>query len=140
MNAKDARDVLQEINFISRDVSGLLDQIYGERFAMYAKGFGRYLADDLTEIQELRHSTSSSSSTAPSSPPGNVRMDSMLYILEASTRSLASQMAALPNMSADPTAREGLSELKANWSKFTDQHAMLKEELKEDGWLIRFRT
>ena len=35
---------------------------------------------------------------------------------------------------------EDITELKAQWEKVSRARGLLKEELKEDGWLIRFRT
>jgi len=35
---------------------------------------------------------------------------------------------------------EDLAELKEQWEKVLRARGLLKEELKEDGWLIRFRT
>jgi hypothetical protein len=34
----------------------------------------------------------------------------------------------------------GSDELGLEWDSVVAQHAMLKEEMKEDGWLVRFRT
>jgi len=38
------------------------------------------------------------------------------------------------------TSRDDVDELKEQWGKLVRVRALLKEELKEDGWLIRFRT
>jgi len=35
---------------------------------------------------------------------------------------------------------EDIAELKEQWEKVLRTRGLLKEELKEDGWLIRFRT
>jgi hypothetical protein len=35
---------------------------------------------------------------------------------------------------------EDIAELKEQWEKVLRARGLLKEELKEDGWLIRFRT
>jgi hypothetical protein len=40
----------------------------------------------------------------------------------------------------DGVSRPGAEELCVEWERATTQYAMLKEEMKEDGWLVRFRT
>lgn len=35
---------------------------------------------------------------------------------------------------------EDLEDLQRQWQKLSRQYVSLKEELKQDGWLVRFRT
>jgi hypothetical protein len=73
----------------------------------------------MVEIQELRHSSS-----APTE-----RLNSLLS-------TLTEQIAILtPNIEAAQAP-----ELRAEWDKLLGKQKLLTEEMKEDGWLIRFRT
>jgi len=89
------------------------------------------------EIQEVRHS--SSSSTSPT------HLNSLLTTLAESVTNLEPRITRVTPESrwrekGDDNVRARIEELIGEWSSLADQHAMLKEEMKEDGWLIRFRS
>lgn len=93
------------------------------------------------EVQELRHSTVTTSYQAvPSSPDS--RINSMLSHLDSSINSLAPRVAKLcaETTALDGALRDGVDQLKIDWQRVSEQQSLLREEMKEDGWLIRFRT
>lgn len=106
---------------------------------------GYDVAEIRIEIQELRHSASASSSTSPV-PSSNVnstsRIDSLLANLDSSVASLTPRIATLPIEIEQPdqAIRVDQEELLADWKRASEGYVTLKEELKEEGWLLRFRT
>ncbi|WWD05843.1 hypothetical protein V865_003926 [Kwoniella europaea PYCC6329] len=113
----------KRIHSLSHEVALLLDRIY--------------------EIQELRHSSISSTSSIPSAPS---RIDSLLSSLSDSTLLLRPQITSLSSTVSSYTGtrakqlKDGIDEIMEDWKKVGDQQKWLLEEMKEDGWLIRFRT
>jgi hypothetical protein len=89
------------------------------------------------EIQEIRHLNPSSTSSNPS------RINTLQSTLDSSISSIEPRIQTVRD-EASPMNSPGLSaaveELIREWSDLADQHAMLKEEMKEDGWLVRFRA
>jgi hypothetical protein len=66
------------------------------------------------------------------------RLDAALVSLQGGVESL---LTSKPNGSGTGKEyEEDISELKEQWEKVLRGRSLLKEELKEDGWLIRFRT
>ncbi|WWC60218.1 uncharacterized protein I303_102784 [Kwoniella dejecticola CBS 10117] len=101
------------------------------------------LLDRIYEIQELRHSSVPSTSSAQSAPS---RIDNLLSSLSDSTLLLRPQITSLSSSIAAQSGshtqelQEGLEVIMEDWKKVEDQQKWLLEEMKEDGWLIRFRT
>ncbi|WRT65592.1 uncharacterized protein IL334_002537 [Kwoniella shivajii] len=118
------RELEKRIQSLSREISLLLDRIY--------------------EIQELRHFSIPSSSTSTVSTPS--RIDDLLSSLTDSTSLLRPQITSLQSIFSSSTGshtenlQDGLEELMVEWKKVEEQHKLLLEEMKEDGWLVRFRT
>ncbi|WWC87762.1 uncharacterized protein L201_002654 [Kwoniella dendrophila CBS 6074] len=129
-NAGDSafQELEKRIHTLSHEVAVLLDRIY--------------------EIQELRHSSIPSvppvsASSAPSAP---FRIDDLLSSLSDSTLLLRPQITSLSYAISLHTGthtkilQDGLEEITDDWKKVEDEQRLLLEEIKEDGWLIRFRT
>lgn len=105
----------------------------------------QYAHKTIAEIQELRHGYQSSTSTQPtssSSTPSTSRLDTLILALDTSSVALAPQIASICAESdgLDKNTANAAAELKAEWERVTSQHGMLQQELREDGWLVRFRT
>ncbi|WVF67103.1 hypothetical protein IAT40_001848 [Kwoniella sp. CBS 6097] len=127
----DEYDALEKrVHALSHEVALLLDRIY--------------------EIQELRHvsvpsSTPRSASTSTSTAPAS-KLDALLSSLSDSAVLLRPQITSLqPEISRYSGSRkmqlqDGMEELMDEWKKVEDQQRWLMEEMKEDGWLVRFRT
>ncbi|WWC68712.1 uncharacterized protein I206_102646 [Kwoniella pini CBS 10737] len=113
----------KKIHAVSYQVATLLDRIY--------------------EIQELRHLSVPSTSIEQSAPS---RIDGLLSSLSDSTLLLRPQITSLSSVVAlyagphTKELRDGMEEVMEDWKKVEDQQRWLLEEMKEDGWLIRFRT
>ncbi|WVW80029.1 hypothetical protein I302_102002 [Kwoniella bestiolae CBS 10118] len=101
------------------------------------------LLDRIYEIQELRHSSIPSTLSTPSAPS---RIDTLLSSLSDSTLLLRPQITSLSSAissytgSRRETLKDGIEEIMEDWKRVEDQQKWLLEEMKEDGWLIRFRT
>lgn len=65
------------------------------------------------------------------------RLDTLLSEIDLSVNSLHPRISAVP-ASSDPSDVPSL--LKKDWARVMAQHALLKQEMLEDPWLIRFRT
>ncbi|OCF30478.1 hypothetical protein I316_07860 [Kwoniella heveanensis BCC8398] len=116
----------RRVHALSHEVALLLDRIY--------------------EIQELRHSSvPSSSSPLTSSAPAS-QLDTLLSSLSDSTVLLRPQITSLQSDISRYSGprkmqlQDGIEELTDECKKVEDQQRWLLEEMKEDGWLIRFRT
>lgn len=85
------------------------------------------------EIQELRHASTQAT-----------QLDSRLSALDARVSDLSNRIdKALADLARrhDGTLEADLRlELESEWGKFLSARALLKEEVKEDGWLVRFRA
>ncbi|WWD16634.1 hypothetical protein CI109_101064 [Kwoniella shandongensis] len=105
------------------------------------------LLDRLYEIQELRHSSLPDTITQPhsNSAPGS-RIDTLIQSLTDTITLLRPQITALqPDITryhgdGSNDLSDGVEELMGDWKRAEEQHRLLKEEMKEDGWLVRFRT
>jgi len=86
--------------------------------------------DKIYEIEELRHSPTLRSAHAS-------RLDTLLSEVNDSIDALAPRMALTPT---SPEFSDLTSHLRKDWAKVMAQHALLKQEMLEDPWLIRFRT
>lgn len=84
---------------------------------------------DEAEIQELRHSSS-----APTE-----RLNILLSSLTEQVEGLAPRMGVLLGEKGAAAAGPR-ADLKQEWDKLLQRQKVLGEEMKEDGWLIRFRT
>ena len=112
--------------------------MYGACIVLHSRS-----SDAPPEIQELRHSTFSTSSAA--SPPSS-RLDTLVSHLDLSVDTLPARLSALesdvgalgPDAPVEPGV--GLQALRVDTDALTKQHAALKDEMKEDGWLVRFRA
>lgn len=90
-----------------------------------------------TEIEELRHAGPSTGSPSTHSS----RVDTLLVNLDAAYASLSGRRdAALPGLPTSGVDEGDLAHLQREWEKMSRQYMMLKDEMKEDGWLVRFRT
>lgn len=86
------------------------------------------------EIEELRHTPSSGGSQAS-------RLDELLSELNDAINALAPRMASYDaSATTPPDPSDVFTSLRADWAKVLAQHALLKQELLEDPWLIRFRV
>ncbi|KAL1409538.1 hypothetical protein Q8F55_003522 [Vanrija albida] len=105
--------LMLEIDNLQAEVATLLDKIY--------------------EIEELRHSPSARSAHA-------ARLDTLLSEADAAVDNLTPRIAAVDLIGSDSQVPDLLSSLRADWAKATAQHCLVKQELQEDPWLVRFRT
>ena len=128
---------------LSAEIGRLLNQIYGEQ-RLFGRLFRQPLSGVAAEVQELRHSSELSSNpiTSTHSDLPLSKIDTLLSSLDDSVASLASRTSALPSQASpnDGAGSDAAKELRRDWERVVEQHAMLKEEMKEDGWLIRYRT
>lgn len=85
------------------------------------------------EIEELRHSPSARSAHA-------ARLDTLLSEADAAVDNLTPRIAAVDLIGSDAEVPDLLTALRADWAKATAQHYLVKQELQEDPWLVRFRT
>ncbi|ORY29515.1 hypothetical protein BCR39DRAFT_531880 [Naematelia encephala] len=113
----DPLHLLATIEGLIREVAKLLNKVY--------------------EIEEVRHAASSQSST---------HIDALLQDLDSSISRLSPQIDTLASSTKSYTGgderaiTESFEELQGEWARVSEQHEVLKEEMKEDGWLVRFRT
>ncbi|WOO79542.1 uncharacterized protein LOC62_02G003066 [Vanrija pseudolonga] len=105
--------LMLEIDNLQAEVATLLDKIY--------------------EIEELRHSPSARSAHA-------ARLDTLLSEADAAVDNLTPRIAAVDLIGSDAEVPDLLTALRADWAKATAQHYLVKQELQEDPWLVRFRT
>jgi len=66
------------------------------------------------------------------------RLDAALASIQGRVESLLASKSISNGHGKD--YEEDIAELKEQWEKVLRARGLLKEELKEDGWLIRFRT
>ena len=126
---------------LSHEIVRLLDELYGD-LLFFAENLGFQMIDDIyPEVQELRHSTVTMSRQEVSSSTES-RINSMLVHLDSSIDSLAPRVSSLcaETTALDGAVKDGVDQLKIDWQRVSEQQSMLREEMKEDGWLIRFRT
>lgn len=57
--------------------------------------------------------------------------DQQVTTLESSSSSL---------IDGDDEIREDIADVLREWTKLSGQYAAIEDEMKEDGWLVRFRT
>jgi len=86
-------------------------------------------------MEELRHSTSKGPNT--SAPLNDLvsHLDQNLATIKAQVETLHSPLA----VGEDEGQAVDREELKEQWEKLLRARGLLQEELKEEGWLIRFR-
>ncbi|KAK8861454.1 hypothetical protein IAR55_002273 [Kwoniella newhampshirensis] len=101
------------------------------------------LFDVIYEIEELRHSSLPGMDTALTP---TFRMDTLIQHLTDSVQLLRPQITALRSNVSSHRGEElgdlsdGVEQLMSQWRRVEEQRRMIKEEMKEDGWLVRFRT
>jgi chromosome segregation ATPase len=121
-----------DIDLLLKNISGLFSSIYGEYTECLRS------RDWSVEIEELRHA-------GPKGDEATASIDKLVARLDATLESVQGRVESLltskPNGSGTGKEyEEDIAELKEQWEKVLRARGLLKEELKEDGWLIRFRT
>lgn len=92
----------------------------------------------MSEIEELRHAGSQGHETTAPIDKFVTRLDAALSSIQERVKtSLTTQSKGQANGTIN---QEDMDELNEQWEKLLRARALLKDELKEDGWLIRFRT
>jgi hypothetical protein len=66
------------------------------------------------------------------------RLDAALASVQGRVESIFSSKSVSNGLGKE--YEEDIAELKEQWEKVLRARGLLKEELKEDGWLVRFRT
>ena len=94
-----------------------------------------------SEIEEIRHESSGSSVLGRpigrlESALSNLRSLHMITDQQATT--LESSSSSL--IDGDDEIREDIADVQKEWTKLSGQYAAIEDEMKEDGWLVRFRT
>ncbi len=138
--------LLEEITSLSGQVGKLSNQIYGVfslPLSASLPGLARNgsLIRDITEIQELRHSTVPSIPAANGEPAS--RLDQLLATFDHSVIGLTPKVEKLQEQCGRQNGKivhDELEELKSDWQVLLQSQKVLKEEMKEDGFLVRFRT
>lgn len=102
---------MSEIDNLQFDVTSLLAKIF--------------------EIEELRHSPSLRAQHAS-------QLDLLLSEVHEAIEQLVPRMAAFEG--GAPDMPELVMPLLKDWNKAIEQHALVQHEMKEDPWLVRFRT
>jgi hypothetical protein len=67
-------------------------------------------------------------------------MDTMLLSLDDSINSIQPRLDSVHQAVHDKTTSTALARLDHEWKDVTLQHSQLKGEIKDDGFLTRFRT
>ncbi|KAK4686893.1 hypothetical protein P7C73_g3234, partial [Tremellales sp. Uapishka_1] len=110
----DSSNVLLEIDSLATSIGQLLGQCY--------------------EIQELRHTSTDQPLDALLSS-----LESSISVLSPRIQSLSASVAAHAGHDKKMLS-EAEQEIRSDWEQVLEQNGMLKEEMKEDGFLVRFRT
>lgn len=111
-----------------RDMASLSISIYG----------GYYLTSNMliiSEIEEMRH-------IGPSTGPASTQLPSMDHLvaeLDTSFSRLGERVELARSAPLAVVDEEGKEELAREWEKASRQYTVLKDEMREDGWLGRFR-
>ena len=93
----------------------------------------------LAEIQELRHAAGPSHASiegnASAVQEHLTDLDNAITLLEGKIKDLDARLGTGKSQDDVP----GLVELEDDWKSLQVEHEILKQEVKDDGWLIRFR-